>query len=141
MPTSIPISLGISLPADLLEFSFSSSSGPGGQNVNKRATKCTLRVSIDAIPIPSGARSRLASLGSHYLTDAGELILQADDDRSQERNRAACLEKLRALIVRSLVAPKPRRPTRPSRGAKERRLSEKKSRARIKRDRSSRHDT
>lgn len=125
----IPVAPGVRMAPGLLAFSFASSSGPGGQNVNKRATKAELRVRLVDIPIPPDARERLAVLAGRRLTEAGELLIAADEYRSQGRNRDACLERLRELIVRAQVRPKRRRPTRPSRGSVERRLEEKKRRS------------
>lgn len=108
-----------------MEFKFSSSSGPGGQNVNKRATKCLLRVRLAGLPLTHAQHSRLVHLAGSAITDGGELLITADDNRSQIRNRDECIEKFAALLRRCLVAPKVRRPTRPSRGSKERRLKAK----------------
>lgn len=124
------------MPEGTLDFSFSSSSGPGGQNVNKRATKCTLRLRIGDIPISPGAKHRLADLGSHYLTDAGELLIQTDDLRSQERNKGECLTKLRAILIEAQRVPKVRKATKPSKGAKRRRMEDKRHRGETKRRRS-----
>lgn len=131
-PSGIEIAPNVRVPEGVLDFSFSSSSGPGGQNVNKRATKCTLRVYVRDLPISGGARHRIGTLGSHYLTDAGEVIIQADDNRSQERNRAECLAKLRELIVAAMRVPKVRKATKPTKGAKRRRLEEKRQRGETK---------
>ena len=130
----------VRVPESVLDFSFSNSSGPGGQNVNKRATKCELRLRLSDLPIHPEARERLAQAASHLVTATGELIIEADDQRTQERNRAACLERLRELVVHAMVRPKVRKKTRPSRGAKERRIAEKKNRGGIKKDRRERFD-
>lgn len=135
-PSGLELSPGVFVPEAVLDFSFSSSSGPGGQNVNKRATKCTLRLRIDALPISPGAKHRLAALGSHYVTDAGELLIQTDDLRSQERNKGECLAKLRALLIQAQRVPKVRKATKPSKGAKRRRLESKRHRGETKRRRS-----
>lgn len=119
----------------MVRFSFSRSAGPGGQNVNKLATKAELRVWLNDLPIPHRALGRLRAMAGSRVTDAGELILVAQSDRSQHRNREICLEKLRELIERALVEPKVRRKTKPSKGSVERRIREKKSRSKIKRDR------
>jgi ribosome-associated protein len=119
------------------EFSFISSSGPGGQNVNKRATKCQLRIALSAIPLHPTAQARLAALASMYMTDAGEIVIARDEHRSQPRNKQACIETLAQLVQRALVAPKVRRKTKPSRGSIERRLKEKKHRGDRKRTRGS----
>ncbi len=110
------------IPAGLMEFTFIASSGPGGQNVNKRATKCRLRIPLDALPLSHAQRARLAAIAGPSLTDSGDLLIDADDNRSQQRNRDECLDKLADLVRRALVTPKVRRPTKPSRGSKERRL-------------------
>ncbi len=134
-PPGLEVAPRVFVPESALDFSFSSSSGPGGQNVNKRATKCTLRLPIESLPISPGAKHRLASLGSHYLTDTGELIIQADDLRSQERNKGECLTKLRALIIEAQRVPKVRKATKPSKAAKRRRMDEKRRRGETKRRR------
>jgi ribosome-associated protein len=126
----------LTIPGAALTFSFISSSGPGGQNVNKRATKCLLRVRLDALPISPGQRARLVQLAGSVATDAGDLLITADDNRSQLRNRDECLDKLAGLIRRALVAPKVRRATRPTRGSKERRLQAKRVQSDRKRRRS-----
>ena len=126
-----------SVAPDVLQFAFSRSAGPGGQNVNKLATKAELRVRLIDLPIPHRALVRLRDLAGSRVTDAGELILVAQSERSQSRNREICLEKLRELLIRALVEPKVRRKTKPTRGSVERRIREKKSRSQIKRDRRS----
>jgi ribosome-associated protein len=124
VPGGVEVAPGVRVPAGVLRFAFSSSSGPGGQNVNKRATKAELRVRIGDLPIHGEARARLAEQVSHLVTEGGELVIAADEHRSQARNKDACLERLRALVIRAMVRPKPRRKTRPSRGSVERRLTE-----------------
>lgn len=120
---------------EALTFRAVRSSGPGGQNVNKRSTKIELRVALEAIPLDRGARSRLRRLAGSRLTDAGEIVIAADEERSQRRNREAALGRLREMVARALVRPKPRKKTKPSRGSVERRLKEKKQRGEIKRTR------
>lgn len=124
----------------MLEFSFSSSSGPGGQNVNKRATKAELRVRVAELVRVGGmtarAAHRLVDLAGHRMTAAGEVVIEADEHRSQLQNKAACLDRLGELILLALVEPKRRKKTRPSAGAKQRRLREKKIRGEHKKNRS-----
>jgi ribosome-associated protein len=127
--SGIEIAPNVRVPDGALEFSFANSSGPGGQNVNKRATKAVLRIAIESIPIHPEARVRLASLGSFYVTGGGELVIACDENRSQERNKDGCLERLRALVIQAMKRPKVRKATKPSRGAKERRLTEKRVRS------------
>lgn len=124
------------ISADALTFSYSGSSGPGGQNVNNRATRCQLRVALADLPLTHAQVNRLTRLAPSLVTSDGELLIAADEHRSQGQNRAACIDRLADLVRRALVAPKVRRPTKPSRGSKERRLTEKKSRGEIKRRRS-----
>lgn len=125
---------------DQLDFSFVSSGGPGGQNVNKRATKCVMRVAVSALALTPVQLDRLRGLAGSLLTTGDELVIASDGHRSQERNRAECLDRLADLVRRALVVPKVRKKTRPSRGAKERRISEKKRTGEIKRGRGERHD-
>ena len=115
-----------------IQFEFVSSSGPGGQNVNKRATKARLRVAIDAIDMPHGARARLRRLAGSLVNDADELVIAADEERSQKRNRDAALGRLRTLVAKAMVRPTPRKKTKPSRGAIERRLKAKRERSQTK---------
>ena len=126
---------GVRVPQGLLTFSFAASSGPGGQNVNKRATKAELRLPLWALPIPADALLRLTALAGRRLTDTGELVITSDEQRSQSQNRAACLQRLRELLVQALARPKRRRPTRPTRGSVERRLESKRSLSRRKQSR------
>ncbi|MGE3106988.1 MAG: alternative ribosome rescue aminoacyl-tRNA hydrolase ArfB [Phycisphaerales bacterium] len=123
-----------------VEFSYSRSSGPGGQNVNKLSTKAELRVRPDLLPISPRASARLIELAGSRVTTAGEIILTCESHRSQSRNKSECLDKLREMLIAAMAVPKVRRRTKPSRGSKERRLAEKKGRSEIKRRRSSSHD-
>jgi ribosome-associated protein len=124
-PAGLRLTPRITLPETLVEWSYAASSGPGGQGVNKRATKCTLRVRLADIPFGPAQLQRLRTLASLYLTDQDELVISSDEHRSQHRNRDACVEKLAALVLEASVLPKVRRKTRPGRGAIERRLKEK----------------
>ncbi len=136
-PTSgVRLAPGHFVAAGALDFSFSSSSGPGGQNVNKRATRCQMRVRLMDLPLTQAQLGRLRRLASTFITGDGDVLISADEHRSQAQNKAACVERLGDLVRRSLIVPKVRRATKPSRGAKERRLQEKKSRGQIKKRRS-----
>ncbi len=109
-----------------LRYSFSRSSGPGGQAVNKLATKAELRVEVGRIVGLSGAaRQRLRTLAGRRLTRDDELVLVATGTRSQLENKRACLARLRALVADARKVPRKRKPTRPSRAAKEKRLTQK----------------
>ena len=115
-----------------VRFEFVKSSGPGGQNVNKRATKAVLRIALGDLVARPGILRRLERMASPWLTDAGEILIESDEYRSQRRNREACLERLRALLVSATEEPKKRVPTKPSRSAQRRRVDEKKNRGKIK---------
>ena len=111
------------IPLREIVFRYVRSSGPGGQNVNKVASKAMLRWSTTASPsLPDDVRRRFAARFASRLTNAGDLVLSCDSHRDRERNRDECLERLRAMVASVATAPKPRKKTRPSRSAKERRL-------------------
>jgi len=116
----------ISIPDRELAFEYQRASGPGGQNVNKVSTAVQLRFDVRrSASLPEDVRRRLIHLAGRRLTDDGVLILLGRRFRTQEHNRADVLERLRELIVRAAAAPKPRKPTRPTKGARERRLESK----------------
>ena len=123
----------ISIDERELEEQFIRASGPGGQNVNKLATAVQLRFDARHSPsLPAQVRTRLERLAGRRLTREGVLVISAQRHRTQERNRQDALERLIALIQRAAVAPVPRRPTKPTAGARERRLQSKKHRGSIK---------
>jgi ribosome-associated protein len=124
---------GVVVSAEAVQFRFVASAGPGGQNVNKRATKAELRIGIDDLPISEGAKARLVRLAGQRATSGGELIIVSDRFRSQRRNRDDCVDRLRRLVAHAIAVPKPRRPTRPTLGSVRRRLETKKQRAEVKR--------
>jgi len=112
----------ITVPDADLTFSAIRSPGPGGQNVNKVATAVQLRFDLDHSEALDGAvKQRIRARAGHRLNEDGTLFV-ARAHRSQERNRADALERLRDLILASLEPPRPRKPTRPTRASKERRL-------------------
>ena len=131
----ITLTKNLSIPARLLNFSFVASPGPGGQNVNKRATKAQLRVALTDLPLDPSAQARLVSMASYLMTDTGELLIVCDDNRSQARNKAACIERLQELVRAALIPPKPRKATKPSRAAKFRRLNDKRATSQRKQNR------
>ncbi len=126
------------------------SGGPGGQNVNKVASAVQLRFAVDASPAlnpkpesddegrdprvawAAGVRSRLKRLAGSRLTKDGVIVIEASRYRTQERNREDARERLFELIRKATVVPKKRRPTRPTKASKERRLKAKKERGAVK---------
>lgn len=127
----------ISIPRQELRFTFVRSSGPGGQNVNKVASKAVLRWSAaHSAALPDAVRSRLLTQYARRLTDRGELVITSQRYRDQGRNVEDCLDKLRSIVAAAAAVPKKRKRTRVPKGAREERLkqkravSEKKSRRR-----------
>lgn len=135
-PGRIRLAPGIFVRDSDLTYSATRSSGPGGQNVNRRSTRVELRITLEAIPLEPGVRRRLERLAGTRLTAAGELLITSQDERSQKRNKDACLQKLRELVMKAQIPPKPRVKTKPGRGAIERRLREKKEQSERKQRRS-----
>ncbi len=128
------ITSNLVIPDTDLDFSFVRASGPGGQNVNKVATAAQLRFDLAGTQaLDERVKARLRVLAGRRLTDEGALLILARNHRTQEGNRREALQRLQDLIERALVAPKPRRPTRPTRASKERRLAGKVHRQHTKR--------
>jgi ribosome-associated protein len=120
----------IRIPEEEFTWSFVRSGGPGGQNVNKVASKAVLRWDLAASPsVPEEVKARLRTLQRRRVTKEGELVLSSERFRDQEKNRQDCLDKLREMVLQATFVPKPRKKTRPGKGARERRLKEKRHRA------------
>ena len=139
--TALRITPSISIDESELEESFILSSGAGGQNVNKVSSAVQLRFDVVHSPsLPDPVRLRLIALSGSRLTKDGVLILVGRQYRDQNRNRIDVRERLAELVREATVIPKKRRPTKPTRASKERRIEGKKVRANIKKNRSKRFD-
>jgi ribosome-associated protein len=118
------------IPEDELRFTFARSGGPGGQNVNKVSSKAIMHWDLAAnTTLPTDVKDRLRRHHGKRLTTEGLVVLQGQRFREQAKNIEDCREKLRAMIVEALNPPRVRRPTRPSRGSKLRRLDAKRRQA------------
>jgi ribosome-associated protein len=136
LPAFVQATPRVRVPAAELSLSFAASGGPGGQNVNKVASKAVLRWNVAGSAALSDADKALvlARLASR-LTTEGDLVIASGVHRDQPQNVQEVLERLRMVLAGALHRDKPRRPSRPTRGSKERRLSTKRRRSQKKQDR------
>ena len=123
------------IPNNACEFRFVHASGPGGQHVNKTATAVELRVSIKKLALPPAVEQRFKTQQRNRINKAGELIVQADQHRSQLMNKQAAEQRLRAWIEQAFIRPRKRIATKPSFSAKQRRMDNKKKRGQTKSNR------
>ena len=128
----IVISPSLSIDDREIEERFVRSSGPGGQNVNKVATAVQLRFDVSTSSLPDAIRQRLIALAGSRMADEGVLVIEAREHRTQAQNREAARARLIAFVQRAAQQPKKRRPTKPGKAAKEKRLATKKRRGQIK---------
>lgn len=133
MPDPLPINEHLTLPGFRLVYEFSRSGGPGGQHVNTTDTRVRLRFDLAGCQeLAPSVKHRIERAERGRITEDGELLVVADNNRSRQRNIDDARQRLVEIVRAALVPPKVRRATKPSLGAKKRRVKAKKERAQVK---------
>ncbi len=124
--------MSLTLSPDEIEFVAIRAQGPGGQNVNKVSSAVQLRFNVPASSLPEAVKERLLALAGSRASRDGVIVIKAQTSRSQEENRLEAIARLEALVQEAAHVPKTRRPTRPTRASKQRRLQAKSERSEVK---------
>ena len=125
----VELAPGVTAAESAIRIQYSRSSGPGGQNVNKTSTKAVVRWNVRGAPnLRDDVKALFLARFASRVTTAGDVLVTSDRYRDQPRNLEDCITKLRAMLEEVAVAPVPRKPTRPGRAARERRITAKKTR-------------
>lgn len=141
MTIALVINDTVNIPLSELVYTASRSSGPGGQHVNTTDTRIQVRWNVkESSALYEDERALVLKNLATRLTESGDLILAADTHRSQRRNREEVTQRLATLVREALIPPKPRKKTKPTRAAKERRLEDKRKKSRTKQDRGRKFD-
>ena len=122
----------LAIPLDEVAISFVAAQGAGGQNVNKVATAAHLRFDIRASSLPAPYKERLLALSDQRISREGIVVIKAQQHRTRERNREDALARLRDLLRRVTTTPRKRKPTRPTRSSRDKRLQNKTRRGQVK---------